>query len=275
MRRSNRELADNRAEISGRDDGAVTVHIGDIGSTDVRTLGDCRFPSPLAELLDNRKDTVHYVDESDRVLADDTIAAARKRGAAIDELPSFEAGGPRRRIYFDPTGVRAAVVTCGGLCPGLNGVIRGIVQELSLHYGVTDVLGFRYGFQGFIDSYRHEPMVLSQRAVRDIHELGGTVLGSSRGAQDPAAIVDRLVREKIDMLFVIGGDGSHQGRPERGRRDRIAGSADLRHRRAEDHRQRHPAHRPQFRFPDRVRRATDRSGPRPSRPVARRTASAW
>jgi 6-phosphofructokinase 1 len=177
----------------------------------VRTLGECRIDSPLAPLLAARKQTLHNVDETDRVLVDDTLLMATSHQLPVDSLPSFEPGGPRRRLFFDPTGVRAAIVTCGGLCPGLNNVIRAIVLELDQHYGVTDVLGFRHGFQGFIDSYGHEPMVLNRAVVRDINELGGTLLGTSRGKQDAGAVVDRLVRERINVLFVIGGDGSLRG----------------------------------------------------------------
>ena len=177
----------------------------------VRTLGECRIESPLAPLLATRKQTLHNVDEDDRVLVDDTLAMAAAHGRAVADLPSFEPGGPRRKLFFDPAVTRAGIVTCGGLCPGLNDVIRAIVLELDQHYGVTDVLGFRNGFQGFIDSYGHEPTRLNREVVRDINALGGTVLGTSRGKQDPGLVVDRLVREGINLLFVIGGDGSLRG----------------------------------------------------------------
>jgi 6-phosphofructokinase 1 len=183
----------------------------DAEDLNVRTLGECTIDSPLAPLLKSRKESMHSVDETDRVLVDDTQAMAAGHALAVSELPGFEPGGPRLRLHFDPGATRAGIVTCGGLCPGLNDVIRAIVLELDQHYGVTDVLGFRNGFQGFIDSYGHEAVVLNRAAVRDINELGGTVLGTSRGKQDPELVVDRLVRERINMLFVIGGDGSLRG----------------------------------------------------------------
>ena len=100
-------------------------------------------------------------------------------------------------------------MTCGGLCPGLNNVIRGLVLELVDHYGVTSIVGFRNGYQGLTDS--SEPMVLTRAAVDDIHGRGGTILGTSRGSRDPAAMVDTLMARGIDILFVVGGDGSLRG----------------------------------------------------------------
>jgi 6-phosphofructokinase 1 len=98
----------------------------------VRTLGECRIGSPLGGLVTRRGTTEHYVDEADRVLFDDTLAMLASRDG---EPPSFEPGGPRREIFFDPSKIRVGIVTCGGLCPGLNDVIRGLVLELTSHYG--------------------------------------------------------------------------------------------------------------------------------------------
>ncbi|HIU17180.1 MAG TPA: ATP-dependent 6-phosphofructokinase [Candidatus Avidesulfovibrio excrementigallinarum] len=120
----------------------------------------------------------------------------------------FEAAGPRRKLYFDPGKTKCAIVTCGGLCPGLNDVIRAIVLEAHYAYGAPSVLGIRYGLEGFIPEYRHNVMELTPQVVEHIHQFGGTVLGSSRGPQDFAAIVDALERMNISILFVIGGDGS-------------------------------------------------------------------
>src|SRR5689334_2551585 len=113
----------------------------------VKTLGASRIESPLGALVARQGTTEHYVDESDRVLFDDTLALLAQR---TGELPSFEPGGPRRRIFFDPSKIRVGIVTCGGLCPGLNDVIRGLVLELTNHYGVTRILGFRNGYQGLV-----------------------------------------------------------------------------------------------------------------------------
>jgi 6-phosphofructokinase 1 len=177
----------------------------------IKTLGPARIESPLASLLDSRQTTEHYVDESDRVLLDDTLSMVRTREGSVGELPSFEPAGPRRQIFFDPSKTRAGIVTCGGLCPGLNDVIRSLVRNLTNHYGVRRIVGFRNGYQGFIPSYHYEVAELTPQSVRDINVEGGTVLGTSRGPQDPDAIVDCLEHLGINILFVIGGDGTMRG----------------------------------------------------------------
>jgi len=194
----------------------------------VRTLGDCRIESPLGALVARQGTTQHYVDESDRVLLDDTVALLSARGGMpVDRLPSFEPGGPRKRIFFDPSKIRVGIVTCGGLCPGLNDVIRGLVLELTSHYGVTRIIGFRNGYQGLIARYGRSLVELTPRQVEGINEYGGTILGTSRGNQDPEEIVDCLEQLGVNILFVIGGDGSMRGALKiaevvRGRDRRIA-----------------------------------------------------
>jgi 6-phosphofructokinase 1 len=177
----------------------------------IATLGPCRIESPLTPLLRTERSTEHYVDASDRVLFDDTIAMAAARGTAIQELPGFEPGGPRRQIFFDPSKTRVGIVTCGGLCPGLNDVIRALVLELAELYGVRRIFGFRNGYQGFIARYGHAVVDLTPESVSGINEFGGTILGSSRGQQDPDDIVDCLEQLSVNILFVIGGDGSMRG----------------------------------------------------------------
>jgi 6-phosphofructokinase 1 len=177
----------------------------------IKTLGPARIESPLAALLDARQTTEHYVDEGDRVLLDDTLGMVLARGGSVGDLPSFEPAGPRRKIFFDPSKARAGIVTCGGLCPGLNDVIRSLVRNLTYHYGVHRVVGFRNGYQGFIASYRYDVVDLTPQSVRDINVDGGTVLGTSRGPQDPHEVVDCLERLGITILFVIGGDGTMRG----------------------------------------------------------------
>jgi 6-phosphofructokinase 1 len=174
----------------------------------VHTLGTPRIDSPLGEWLDRHEQSAHYVEESDRVLLDDTLSAVEARSRLPSELPGFEPAGPRRKIYFDPSKTRAGIVTCGGLCPGLNDVIRGLTLELCTGYGVQRVYGFCNGFQGFVARFRRSVLDLTPDIVSDINEHGGTILGSSRGEQDPAAIVDCLERMGINVLFVIGGDGT-------------------------------------------------------------------
>ncbi|CAI5521810.1 unnamed protein product [Closterium sp. Naga37s-1] len=116
--------------------------------------------------------------------------------------------GARPRIYFKPQDVRAAVVTCGGLCPGLNDVIRQVVMTLNT-YGVSDIRGIKYGFRGFFDSSLHIP--LNRAVVDNIHLMGGSFLGVSRGGSNSLDIVDSIQKEGINMLFVIGGNGTHAG----------------------------------------------------------------
>jgi 6-phosphofructokinase 1 len=177
----------------------------------VATLGPCRLDSPLLPLLDSRQATENYVAEDDRVLVDDTVSMLSGRNLATGDLPGFEPGGPRRKIFFDPSKTRVGIVTCGGLCPGLNNVIRGLVLEMTRHYGVRRIFGFRNGYQGFIASYGHGVVDLTPELVSGISEDGGTMLGTSRGEQDPEEIVDCLERLNINVLFVIGGDGSMRG----------------------------------------------------------------
>ena len=176
----------------------------------VRRIGEPAILSPMARLVQGRVSSPHYVHESDRVLLDDTLVGAEARLCSVTDLPSLEPGGPREYIYFDPSRTRAGIVTCGGLCPGLNNVIRGLVLELADNYGVTDVAGFRDGFRGLADP-DVAPVRLSREVVADIHNRGGTVLGTSRGDQDPSLMVDTLVKMGISVLFVIGGDGSLRG----------------------------------------------------------------
>jgi 6-phosphofructokinase 1 len=177
----------------------------------VRSLGPATIASPLDGSLLHARDTVHYVAETDRVLLDDTLDMAGRRGLPARELPSFEPGGPRSRLFFDPDRTRAGVVTCGGLCPGLNNVVRGLVLELYGHYGVTSVTGFRNGYLGLTRTGAKDSMTLTPETVRGINGEGGTMLGTSRGQQDVVEMVDTLAQRAIDMLFVVGGDGTLRG----------------------------------------------------------------
>jgi 6-phosphofructokinase 1 len=177
----------------------------------VPTLGPATVSSPLDRGLLARYDTVHYVGETDRVLLDDTLDMAVRRGLPVEKLPAFEPGGPRRLLFFDPPRTRVGIVTCGGLCPGLNNVVHGLVMELFGHYGVSSVTGFRNGYRGLTRAGRVETLPLTPQTVRGLNDQGGTVLGTSRGGQDPAEMVDTLLDKGIDVLFVVGGDGSLRG----------------------------------------------------------------
>ena len=160
-------------------------------------LGDARFDSNLASGVYPKSHTVllHLPDDF-----------AKDAGGHNDCL--FEAAGPHERLFFDPKHTRSAIVTCGGLCPGLNDVIRSIVLESHYAYGADDILGFRFGLAGFIEEKGFTPTVLRSYDIGNIHHFGGTILGTSRGSQPIPRIVDRLLKEHIDILYVIGGDGS-------------------------------------------------------------------
>jgi len=170
----------------------------------IQSLGPCLFDSPLKHL--GGADALFKTDD-DRVLVETTVGVEQPP----DQPRSFESAGPREKIFFDPPKTTAAIVTCGGLCPGLNDIIKGIVTHLHHRYGVTRVFGFRYGYEGLIQRYGHVPMVLKPESVANIHNFGGTILGSSRGPQSIEEMVDLLEEMKIDIFFVIGGDGTLRG----------------------------------------------------------------
>jgi len=123
----------------------------------------------------------------------------------------MEAAGPREKIFFDPLRIACGIVTCGGICPGLNDVIRSIVLSLYYHYGVQKVYGFRFGYEGLVQRYGHKPLELTPDSVARIHEIGGTILGSSRGPQEPSEMVTTLEDLKVGILFAVGGDGTQCG----------------------------------------------------------------
>jgi len=131
--------------------------------------------------------------------------------AASAEQLFFELAGPRAKLFFNPGKTRAGIVTCGGLCPGLNNVIRSLFLELHHSYGVKEVLGFRGGYRGLDPARGKEPVVLTVDFVDDIHREGGTVLGTSRGPVDIRIAVENLIQRKVDILFTIGGDGTQRG----------------------------------------------------------------
>lgn len=177
------------------------------GPADLRIarLGEPTRPSPLAPGAARR------VDDGDRVLLDTSLRGLRESAAASVEPGSFEAAGPRDRIFFDPTQLACGILTCGGLCPGLNNVVRAIVLQLHYAYGVRRILGFRYGFAGLARGSIHEPVEIVPADVEHLHERGGTWLGSSRGPQDVGGMVDTLLARGIGILFVLGGDGGLKG----------------------------------------------------------------
>jgi 6-phosphofructokinase 1 len=169
----------------------------------ISKLGECGIPSPMSQ--------VQFVSDEDDVLYHSKrreIEAFVERG---QRPPSFEMAGPREKILFDPSKLKCGIVTCGGLCPGLNDVIRAIVMGLFYHYGVKAVFGYRYGYEGLSYHQGHAPMELTPEVVGEIHKKGGTILGSSRGPQDVSEMVDTLERMNVGILFAIGGDGTLRG----------------------------------------------------------------
>lgn len=174
----------------------------------VETLGECRFPTPLDFDSPNHPSASHFLSESQRVRLEVKVDQ-RKPPPESDLL--LEEAGPRERIYFDPAATTAAIVTCGGLSPGLNNVIRSAFGELEENYGVPRVLGIRNGYLGLTADAGLEPVVLDKAFVEPIDKLGGTALGSSRGPQDPVVMADFLLANKIDILFCVGGDGTQRG----------------------------------------------------------------
>ncbi|MDR2892287.1 MAG: ATP-dependent 6-phosphofructokinase [Deltaproteobacteria bacterium] len=168
-------------------------------STKITTLGPAKIASklPYYTLPDEASVSFFLDSESVEELHDK------------DAVPvTFELAGPRENLYFDSSKTKCAIVTCGGLCPGINDVIRAIVMEATHNYKVPAILGIKYGLEGFIPKYNHDVKELHPGNVADIHMFGGTELGTSRGPQSAEEIVDALERLNVSVLFMIGGDGT-------------------------------------------------------------------
>jgi 6-phosphofructokinase 1 len=167
----------------------------------VETLGECQIESP-ARLR-------QFIPNGARAVMAYEVELLKTAMSKLDgTLPSFEMAGPHSKIYHDPAWSRAAILTAGGLCPGLNHVIKGLVEILTFDYGIKLIYGIRYGYRGLIPRFAHAPIMLNPDEVDTIHEIGGTILGSSRGKQDTREMVDTLTRMNINLLFCIGGDGT-------------------------------------------------------------------
>src|SRR6187399_1553019 len=157
------------------------------------TLGEPRFASTLSHTM------------NDNIRIPERIETGAEPGL------QFELAGPRAKLYFDPKQTRAGIVTCGGLCPGLNNVIRSLFLELHYGYGITEVLGFRNGYGGLDPANGEEPVKITPKLVDDIHQKGGTILGTSRGPVDIGRAVDNLIARGVNILFTVGGDGTQRG----------------------------------------------------------------
>ncbi|MFO1475601.1 MAG: ATP-dependent 6-phosphofructokinase [Verrucomicrobiota bacterium] len=193
-RSRNRQIADSR---SSRLSAILQSQLLPVQEMKITRLGAPKHPSPIGRSVhDHCRVSTHVLEDP----AHPSVQEFR-----------FEQAGPRAKLFFDPKNVRAGIVTCGGLCPGLNNVIRSLFLELHHAYGVKEVLGFRDGYQGLDPKRGREPIVLTPEFVDDIHREGGTVLGTSRGPVDTRIAVENLIRRKVDILFTIGGDGTQRG----------------------------------------------------------------
>ncbi|MBN2804489.1 MAG: ATP-dependent 6-phosphofructokinase [Deltaproteobacteria bacterium] len=172
----------------------------------IKTLGENSVNSPV--------EGITFTTDSERAIFGDDLKKIESLINQKRAVPSFEKAGPREKIFHDPSWSRAAIVTCGGLCPGLNDVIKNLVETLYFAYGVKHIFGIKYGYRGLIPDYKHEPVLLTPDYVDGIHEYGGTVLGSSRGKQDVGRMCDTLQRLNVNMLFTVGGDGTLRGSGE-------------------------------------------------------------
>ncbi|HOD13558.1 MAG TPA: ATP-dependent 6-phosphofructokinase [Spirochaetota bacterium] len=174
----------------------------------VKSLGPCAVPSPLLETYASYGSA--FVDDDDRVVHQPMIQDGNLSGVNLEE--SFEQAGPRKAIRFRPDRVRSAIVTCGGLCPGINAVIRSIVMTSHHRYGSSSITGIRYGYSGLDPAKGYGTVELTPEMVEDIHLDGGTILGSSRGGtEDMELLVETLASMGINILYTIGGDGTLRG----------------------------------------------------------------
>ena len=177
----------------------------------VSSLGKGSISSPLKTTQSPDRPVYKFVDDSDRILYDVSVEEYLRIRESGETPVSFEKAGPKEDIFFEPAKTKVAIVTCGGLCPGVNNVIRSIVNQLHYRYGISRILGIKYGYEGLIPKYNHPVVELTASMVRDIHLSGGTFLGTSRGNQDVGQMVDTLEILNINILFCIGGDGTLRG----------------------------------------------------------------
>jgi len=177
----------------------------------ITSLGRCSIPNPITMSDVNGDGFADYVNDDDRILF--SIETHVDNGKRIHESEdTLEMAGPREKIYFNPAHVHAAICTCGGICPGLNNVIRAVVRCLWYRYGVKRISGIPYGYRGLLSTSTNPFVELNPDVVDDIQEKGGTILGSARGGGDKVSeIVDTLESNNINILFTIGGDGTLRG----------------------------------------------------------------
>lgn len=178
---------------------------------EVKTLGNATIKSPLKPSFKPDGSSFGFIENEDRVLFDASLEHFNHCKETGETPISFEKAGPHQHLLFEAAKTKVAIVTCGGLCPGLNNVIRSIVNQLYYRYRVSNIIGIKYGYEGFISKYNHSVIELTPQCVESIHLFGGTILGSSRGQQDVSQIVDTLSTLNVNILFCIGGDGTLRG----------------------------------------------------------------
>ena len=176
----------------------------------IETLGAPEHESPLKKYMDEKIGMEGFIDDNRRIVYDADITNIKSFTSEGIDPPSMEIAGPREKIFFNPPNTRAAIVTCGGLCPGLNDVVRALFMELNYRYRIKEILGIRYGLSGLVPRIGRPPVKITPEMVENIHQAGGSFLGSSRGPQDSSEIVDFLEREQVNILFTIGGDGTQR-----------------------------------------------------------------
>lgn len=177
----------------------------------VTSLGKGNVVTPLKQRQKTDSPVYKFVEDHERIVYDVTADYYNRCRETGEPIISFEKAGPKETLLFEPAKTKVGIVTCGGLCPGLNNVIRSIVNQLVYRYGVTRILGFKYGYEGLISTYNHPVVELTAPMVSDIYLSGGTFLGTSRGDQDVEKMVDTLEIMNINILFCIGGDGTLRG----------------------------------------------------------------
>jgi 6-phosphofructokinase 1 len=178
----------------------------------IETLGPCKVHSPIELSTQHGEFRANYVRDDSFVRYSVNVFPDSDKGDGLNEGNLMQKAGPREYIYFNPAHVTAGICTCGGLCPGLNDVIRAVVRCLYYRYGVKKIRGFRFGFKGFFPESGFDTIDLTPANVDDIHKIGGSFLGTSRGGGNRVAdIVDAVESLNINMLFIIGGDGTQKG----------------------------------------------------------------
>jgi len=177
----------------------------------ISSLGPCKVDSPIKLSKKEGDFIANYVTDEDFIryrveTSVDQVVGPNKRSELLEK------SGPREKIFFNPSHVHAAIVTCGGLCPGINDVIRAVVRCLWNRYGVRRISGIRFGFKGLLPEYGFEVLPLNPELVDDCHKTGGSILGTSRGGGDRVIeIADAIENLNLNMIFIVGGDGTQRG----------------------------------------------------------------